>query len=221
MKRLSLIALMLCVAVFYYVPKSRSHARRIGCTLIDLIASGLKFILNITATTYKNEEIKATDQNDLNKEPKIQELYRKTCKENPKIRLEHYDKININDNFEKSIRRQQRRKSDANHNVEKRRRKCHQRRNHHQNAEIKNISSESGVVNNSPQRKTIINEKCEKNNTIIPINTSSKTKIMTCNAMMNKKENGIDLQQEESPKDENYTAKDIVKSVNNYLNINY
>lgn len=63
------------------------------------------------------------------------------------------------------------------------------------------------------------NEKYEKDNIIIPINTSSKTKIITCSTMMG---NSTDLPQEDSPKDlENYTAKDIVKNVSNYFNINY
>nr|XP_012232477.1 PREDICTED: uncharacterized protein LOC105678056 [Linepithema humile] len=134
--------------------------------------------------------------------------------------MRHYDKINIDDSSQKSIRRQQRRKSDANHSVEKKQ-KCHQRRNnHYRNAEIKDISSESSAVNNSPQQKTIINEKCEEDNIIIPMSTSSKTKIMICNTMMDKIENSTDLRQKEPPKDhENYTSKDIGTESSSYKKI--
>lgn len=53
---------------------------------------------------YNHEKIKAIDQNELNGEPRIQELYRKTCKENTRIRPRHYDKMNIDDSCQKSIR---------------------------------------------------------------------------------------------------------------------
>lgn len=80
-----------------------ADARRICSTLIDLIANGLKFVLNITETTYKDEQIKAIDENNFNEEPRIQELYRNICKENIRIRLRH-DKVNIDDSSQKSIR---------------------------------------------------------------------------------------------------------------------
>lgn len=193
LKRLSLIVLMLCSVVLYYVPKSRLYARKACCALIDLVANGLKFALTATETEY--EKIKAKEQ-DENKEPRIQELYRKVCKEDTR-NYGHIDKINIDDSNYKPVSKRVKRKSYIKCSAEKR------ERNHRlQNATFKDISSEFGAeIKDSPQ---IVDEELKKKNIITLHDVSSKTKIMMCNTSNRIKD---DLQQEKSVKNhKNYAV---------------
>lgn len=65
--------------------------------MIDLVANGLKFALTATEIEYEKIMIKEQDKN---KKPKIQELYRKeSCEKNTRNHEQkHIDKININVN---------------------------------------------------------------------------------------------------------------------------
>lgn len=77
-------------------------ARKACCALIDLVANGLKYALIVTESEY--EKIKAIEQ-DEDKEPRIQELYRKKCEENTKNHGQRYiNKIDFGDSNYKSVR---------------------------------------------------------------------------------------------------------------------
>lgn len=70
--------------------------------MIDLVANGLKFALTATEIEYEKMMIKEQDEN---KKPRIQELYRKVCEENTRnYGQKHIDKINIDDNNYKFVR---------------------------------------------------------------------------------------------------------------------
>ncbi|RLU18976.1 hypothetical protein DMN91_009334 [Ooceraea biroi] len=150
LKRLSLIALMLCAVVLYYVPKSRSHARRVCCALIDFIADGLKSVLSITEIKY--EHIMAGDQDDKNKEPRIQKQCGKLFKENANGRGQKCaDKINIHGHrsmstSKESRRKQQWRKSRTKRSIDGEHERHRLHSHHHRNAAIKDVSSESGAT---------------------------------------------------------------------------
>lgn len=77
-------------------------ARKTCCALIDLVANGLKYALIVTESEY--EKIKAIEQ-DEDKEPRIQELYRNKCEENTKNHGQRYiNKIDFGDSNYKSVR---------------------------------------------------------------------------------------------------------------------
>ncbi|XP_018316990.1 uncharacterized protein [Mycetomoellerius zeteki] len=139
LKRLSLIALMLCGIVLYYVPKSRSYARRACCILIDTVANGLKFALNIDEI----EKIKARYENE-NKELRIQELYRKVYEENTRNGQKYINKTNLDKDNHKSIRKHKSKKFRAKHTIGGKHERYRYNR-HHQNA-INNMLPESNAV---------------------------------------------------------------------------
>ncbi|KAK2576155.1 hypothetical protein KPH14_007482 [Odynerus spinipes] len=63
LKRLSLIAFMLLSVLLYYVPESRTHARKACFILIDSIAEGLKLVLRATEGDYENAtKVKCQDK---------------------------------------------------------------------------------------------------------------------------------------------------------------
>jgi len=69
--------------------------------LIDTVANGLKFALN----TNETEKIKVKDENDQNKELKVQELYRKVYKEDTReCRQKYINKTNFDNDNHKLIR---------------------------------------------------------------------------------------------------------------------
>lgn len=71
--------------------------------MIDTIANGLKFALNTNGTEY--EKIKARDENNQNKELRIQELYRKVYEEDTRNHGQKYsNKTNFDNDNHKSIR---------------------------------------------------------------------------------------------------------------------
>lgn len=123
------------------------HARKICCALIDLIANGLKFALTATEIEYEKMMIKEQDEN---KKPRIQELYRKVCEENTRnYEQKHIDKINIDDNNYKFVSKSEKRKTYIKHNTEEKH-ECHPHHNHrHPNSILKDISSKSGATTRS------------------------------------------------------------------------
>ncbi|XP_011877088.1 PREDICTED: uncharacterized protein LOC105567120 isoform X2 [Vollenhovia emeryi] len=176
LKQLSLIALMLCGVVLYYVPKSRSYARRACCILIDTVANGLKFALNTNGTD--REKIKARNETVQNEELRIQELYRKVYEEDTKDHGQIYgNKTNFDNGIDKSIRKHKSKKYRTGHNDGKR-----HRHNHHRDADNNVLPESDAVVVStitSPQQISIIDEKCEKDNAEIPQNTCPEMKITT------------------------------------------
>ncbi|XP_036138533.1 uncharacterized protein LOC118644331 isoform X2 [Monomorium pharaonis] len=143
LKRLSLIALMLCSIILYYVPKSRSYARRACCILIDTIANGLKYALNTNGT--EQEKIKAKNENHKNSDLKIQELYRKVYEKDARDRGQKYtDTTNFNNSNPKSIRQHKSKKFSTKHTVSKE----HERYYHRNN----NVLPESNAVMTSTMK---------------------------------------------------------------------
>ncbi|XP_018360928.1 PREDICTED: uncharacterized protein LOC108759796 isoform X3 [Trachymyrmex cornetzi] len=192
LKRLSLIALMLCGVVLYYVPKSRSHARRACCILIDTVANGLKFALNIDEI--KHEKIKARYENET-KELRIQELYRNIYEEDTRNSQKCINKTNLDNDNHKSIRKHKSKKFRTKHTIGGKHER-HRHNRHHRNA-INNMLPESNamITANRPQQITIIDEKCKKDNVIVLQDTILKTK---CTISADKLKKNIDSQQENS-----------------------
>ncbi|XP_011698019.1 PREDICTED: uncharacterized protein LOC105455974 isoform X2 [Wasmannia auropunctata] len=180
LKRLSLIVLMLYGVVLYYVPKSRSYARIACCILIDTVANGLKFALNIYETEYK--EIKAKED-DENKELRIQELYRKIYEKDMKNYGQKYiNKTHFDNDNHKSIRKHE----------------YHRHNRRHRNANNNILTESNAVVTISPQQITLIDEKYKKDNVIVLQNISSKTRIVTSTISTDKLKNNIDPRQDNS-----------------------
>ncbi|XP_026828066.1 uncharacterized protein LOC105279020 isoform X2 [Ooceraea biroi] len=199
LKRLSLIALMLCAVVLYYVPKSRSHARRVCCALIDFIADGLKSVLSITEIKY--EHIMAGDQDDKNKEPRIQKQCGKLFKENANGRGQKCaDKINIHGHrsmstSKESRRKQQWRKSRTKRSIDGEHERHRLHSHHHRNAAIKDVSSESGATITPTAerwRQMEATKKCGRDNVVVTQDISLNTKYDMTNSL----KDDIDLRPE-------------------------
>ncbi|XP_018337713.1 PREDICTED: uncharacterized protein LOC108745829 isoform X2 [Trachymyrmex septentrionalis] len=204
LKRLSLIALMLCGVVLYYMPKSRSYARRACCILIDTVANGLKFALDTDEV--KHEKIKTRYENE-SKVLRIQELYRKVYEEDTRNSQKYINKTNLDNNNHKSIRKHKSKKFRAKHTIGGKHER-HRHNRHHQNA-INNMLPESNAMitayvyeigssyqlTNKSQQITIIDEKCKKDNVIVLQDTILKT---TCTMSADKLQNNIDSEQENS-----------------------
>jgi len=70
--------------------------------LIDTVANGLKFALNTNET--EHEKIKVKDENDQNKELKVQEIYRKYKEDTRECRQKYINKTSFDNDNHKSIR---------------------------------------------------------------------------------------------------------------------
>ncbi|XP_024891618.1 uncharacterized protein LOC112467296 [Temnothorax curvispinosus] len=186
------LVLIVAFATQCVYAKSRNgyDARKACCILIDTVANGLKFILNTNKT--EHEKIKGRDENDQNKELRIQELYRKVYEEDTKDYGQKYsNKTNFDNGNHKSIRKHKSKKHRTKHCDGKR-----HRHNRHRN-ETNDVLPESDAVIvstiNNPQQITIIHEKCEKDNVIIPQNTSPEMKIIPYTITADKLKNNTDL----------------------------
>ncbi|XP_077260627.1 uncharacterized protein LOC143896558 [Temnothorax americanus] len=178
------------VNILYYIIHVFLDARKACCILIDTVANGLKFILNTNGT--EHEKIKTRDENDQNKELRIQELYRKVYEEDAKDYGQKYsNKTNFDNSNNKSIRKHKSKKHRTKHCDGKR-----HRHNRHRN-EANDVLPESDAVIvstiNNPQQITIIHEKCEKENVIIPQNTSPEMRIIPYTMSADKLKNNTDL----------------------------
>ncbi|XP_050447470.1 uncharacterized protein LOC126849566 [Cataglyphis hispanica] len=186
-----------------YLTNVLIDARKACCSLIDIVANGLKYALIVTKSEY--EKIKAIEQ-DEDKEPRIQELYRNKCKENTKNHGQrHINKIDFGDSNYKSVSKCEKKKSYTKPNSEEKHER-HSRRNHrhHQNVTFKDTWSESGATTSDRQIK-IIDEICEKKNVTTLHDTSPKK--MIHNVTDNKMNDSIDLQQEKFIRNhKNYAA---------------
>ncbi|XP_020296789.1 uncharacterized protein LOC109861513 isoform X2 [Pseudomyrmex gracilis] len=181
LKRFSLIALMLYGVVLYYVPKSRSYARRACCVIIDLVANGLKFILCATESEY--EKIKAKDMDDQS-EPRIQELYRKTCKQASRSYRQRYiDRIDDTDHSDNKLMRKKEKKIYKKYSSNERHKRKREDSCHHQKSATKDIFSESNVLSTIDNWMTKIVEK-RKDDVIGLRDILPKTNISTCGVSM-------------------------------------
>ncbi|KYN08612.1 hypothetical protein ALC62_00282, partial [Cyphomyrmex costatus] len=183
-------------------------ARRECCILIDTVANGLKFVLNIDEI--EHEKIKEKYENE-NKELRIQEVYRKIYKEDTRNVQKYINKTNLDNDNHKSIKKHKSKKFRAKHTIDKKHER-HRHNRHHQNA-INNMLPESNAMitayvlcmyintcSNSPQQITIIDEKCKKGNMAILQDTALKTRITTCTMPADKLKNNTDSRQENSLK---------------------
>ncbi|KYN21474.1 Tyrosine 3-monooxygenase [Trachymyrmex cornetzi] len=172
------------------VNKMKARQFAACCILIDTVANGLKFALNIDEI--KHEKIKARYENET-KELRIQELYRNIYEEDTRNSQKCINKTNLDNDNHKSIRKHKSKKFRTKHTIGGKHER-HRHNRHHRNA-INNMLPESNAMITAPQQITIIDEKCKKDNVIVLQDTILKTK---CTISADKLKKNIDSQQENS-----------------------